>query len=110
MPAGKEDPRLIELAAVNSRLKTVLSFLKTKHTSASLDTAIESAQPFVGDYTPAFVHVENTIIRGSNHMNALLQMAEVLEIKAELGEADNALDECNTLLERKVKLLRELSA
>jgi hypothetical protein len=104
----KEDPRLVELAAVNRRLKTVLSFLKTKHTSQSLDGVVDSAKVGLGDHTPAFVRVENTLLSGTRHMESLMRMAEALEIKAEIGEADHALDECTRLLERKVALLQEL--
>jgi hypothetical protein len=105
----KEDPRLAELAAVNCRLKTVLAFLKTKHTSDSLNGLIESAQIGLGDHTPAFVRVENTFLSGTRHMDSLIRMAEALEVKAEIGQADHALEECTRLLERKVALLHELS-
>jgi len=106
----KQDPRLVELAAVNSRLKTVLAFLKTKHTSESLDGVIETAQSGLGDHSPAFVQVENTAVTGTRHLRSLLQLTEALEIKAEIGQADHALDECRTLLERKVALLTELGS
>ena len=106
----KQDPRLVELAAVNSRLKTVLSFLKTKHTAESLDNVIETSRNGLGDHSPAFVHVENTAVTGTRHLKSLLELTEALEIKAEIGEADHALDECRKLLERKVALLTELTA
>ena len=106
----KQDPRLVELAAVNSRLKTVLAFLKTKHTSESLDGVIETARGGLGDHTPAFVQVENTAVTGTRHLRSLLELTEALEIKAEIGEADHALDECRKLLERKVALLTELGS
>jgi len=106
---SREDPRLVELAAVNCRLKTVLSFLKTRHTPESLNGVIESAKIGLGDHTPAFVRVENTFLSGTRHMDSLIRMAEALEIKAEIGQADHALEECTTLLERKVALLRELN-
>jgi len=106
----KQDPRLVELAAVNSRLKTVLSFLKTKHTAESLDNVIQTSRNGLGDHSPAFVHVENTAVTGTRHLKSLLELTEALEIKAEIGEADHALDECRKLLEKKVALLTELTA
>jgi len=111
MPSSetKEDPRLVELAAVNCRLKTVLSFLKTRHTSDSLDAMLETASAGVGDMSPVFVRVEgSTLVPGTRHMESLLRMTEAMEIKAEIGQADHAMDECTRLLERKVELLREL--
>ncbi len=107
---AKQDPRLVELAAVNSRLKTVLSFLKTKHTAESLDNVIQTSRNGLGDHSPAFVHVENTAVTGTRHLKSLLELTEALEIKAEIGEADHALDECRKLLEKKVALLTELTA
>ena len=104
----KEDKRLIELAAINSRLKSVLSFLKTKHTTESIDAEIESASRGLGDHTPAFVFVDNVSIHGTRHIESLLRMTEAMEIKAEIGHADHAVDECTRLLERKVQLLKEL--
>ena len=107
-PETKEDPRLVELTAVNRRLKTVLGFLKTKHTAETLDCAIERAESGVGDKSAAFVPMESTMVRGTRHMNSLMQLAEMLEIKAEIGQADHAMDECTALLERKVILLKEI--
>ena len=98
MPSSetKEDPRVTELSAVNQRLKTVLAFLKTRHTSDSLDAMLETAEAGVGDMTPAFVRVDGaTAVQGTRHMESLLRMTEVMEIR---------------LLERKVELLRSLSA
>jgi hypothetical protein len=56
------------------------------------------------------VNVENTAVTGTRHLGSLLQLTEALEIKAEIGEADHALDECRKLLERKVALLTELGS
>ena len=110
MPSSevKEDPRLVELTAVNRRLQTVLAFLKTKHTSESLDAAVERAESSLGDHSAMFVPMENAIIQGTRHLGALLTLTEALEIKAEIGHADHAVDECTRLLERKVELLREI--
>lgn len=107
-PETKEDQRLVELAAVNNRLKSVLSFLKSKHTAETLDGAIEQAQLGIGDHTAAFVPVEGAMIRGTRHLGSLIQLTEALEIKAEIGQADHAMDECTALLERKVKLLKQI--
>ena len=107
-PETKDDPRVVELTAVNRRLKTVLAFLKTKHTAASLNETEERARSGLGDHSASFVPMENAIVRGTRHMGSLLQLAETLEIKAEIGHADHALDECTALLERKVALLREI--
>ena len=110
MPSSevKEDPRLVELAAVNRRLNSVLAFLKTKHTSESLDAAVESAEAGLGDHSAMFVPMDNAIVHGTRHMGSLLQLAEALEIKAEIGQADHAFEECTSLLGRKVELLREI--
>jgi hypothetical protein len=104
----KEDPRLVELAAVNRRLNSVLAFLKTKHTEQSLNTAIERAEAGLGDHSAMFVPMDNAIVHGTRHLGSLLQLVETLEIKAEIGHADHALDECTSLLGRKVELLREI--
>ena len=110
MPSSetKEDPRLVELTAVNRRLKTVLAFMKTKHTSETLNTAVERAEQGLGDHSAVFVPMENAIIQGTRHMGSLLQISEILEIKAEIGHVDHVFDECTALLERKVGLLREI--
>ena len=107
-PETKEDPRLVELTAVNRRLKSLLAFLKTKHTEDSLNTIAKRAEAGVGDHTAMFVPMEGAMVHGTRHMGSLLQLAEVLEIKAEMGHADNAFDECTALLERKVALLKEI--
>ena len=104
----EEDPRRVELSAVNQRLKTVFAFLKTKHTSESLNTTIEQAESRVGDHTAAYVPMENAILHGTRHVGALLQLAEVLELKGEIGHADHAFEECRTLLERKVAILKQI--
>lgn len=105
-----EDTRLAELMAVNHRLKTVLSFLKTKHTTKTLDQAIERAESGIGDHSPLFVPIENTMVQGTRHMDSLLQLANALEIKAGIGRnADSVMDECVFLLEKKVALLKEIN-
>ena len=110
MPSSetKEDPRLVELPAVKCRLKTVLTFLKGKHTAESLETRIDEAKSGLGDHTSAFVQMESAMIRGTRHLGSLIQLAEALEIKAEIGQADHVLDECTALLESKVKLLKQI--
>ena len=110
MPSSevKEDPRLVELTAVNRRLQTVLAFLKTKHTSESLNAAVERAEADLGDHLAMFVPMDSAIVQGTRHLGALLQLTEALEIKAEMGQTDHALDECTRLLERKVELLRQI--
>ena len=104
---GEEDPRIAELREVNARIKTVVSFLKAKHTPRSVDNAIANVQPFLGDHTPAFVLHDSGSFEGTRHVGALLTMCDALEVKASMGKTD-ALTECTTLLERKVQLLREL--
>jgi hypothetical protein len=54
------------------------------------------------------VSMDGAMVQGTRHMGSLLQLAEVLEIKAEMGHADHAFDECTALLERKVALLKEI--
>jgi len=104
----EEDPRVAELAAINQRLKTLTAFLKTKHTSDSIDRSISRAEEGLGDHTAAFIPLDSTIIQGTRHMNSLLQLTEILELKGEVGRADNAFKECTALLERKVELLKEI--
>ena len=41
-------------------------------------------------------------------MDSLIQLAEMLEIKAEIGQVDHAMDECTALLEKKILLLRDI--
>ena len=108
MREAKDDSMLAELAAVNTRLKTVMAFLKTRHTSDSLDSEIQNVQSRLGDYTPAFVPVDSAMVRGTRHMGSLLQLIELMEIKAGVSHADHALEECTALLERKVALLKAL--
>jgi hypothetical protein len=104
----QQDPRVVELTAINRRLKTVMTFLKTKHTPESIDRLIGQAETGLGDHTAAFVPVENTIVQGTRHMGALLQLADILELKGEIGCADKAFSECTALLERKVELLKSI--
>ncbi len=113
MPSKKkpeeEDPRLVELAALNSRLNTVKTFLKSKHTSESLDAAVRAWQPHVGDHSPSFVQIDNAMVRGTRHMDSLLHLTEAMEIRMQIGQPDRAVEECVMLLERKVELLEALS-
>lgn len=104
---GEEDPRIAELREVNARIKTVVSFLKAKHTPRSVDNAISNVQPFIGDHTPAFVLHDSCNFEGTRHVGALLTMCDALEVKASMGKTDS-LTECTALLERKVQLLREV--
>jgi hypothetical protein len=106
--ASEEDPRAAELSAINSRLKTLTTFLKTKHTSDSMDRSIHRAEQDLGDHTAAFVSMDSAIVQGTRHMSALLQLSEILELKGGVGCIDSAFDECETLLERKVALLKEI--
>ena len=51
MPVGgkkqeTEDPRIAELREVNARIKTVISFLKAKHTPRSIDTEAAAATTY----------------------------------------------------------------
>ena len=102
-----EDPRVAELREVNARIKTVISFLKAKHTPRSIESSIASAEMFLDDHTPAFVTHESATFEGTRHVGSLLQLCDALEVKAEMGRMDT-LTECTRLLERKVALLREL--
>lgn len=63
METGR-DERMAELTAINSRLKTVISFLKTKHTKQSIDEEMERARAGLNDQTAMFVHLDGTIIEG----------------------------------------------
>jgi hypothetical protein len=117
MPSGKggrsngsgaeEDPRIAELREVNARIKTVVSLLKAKHTPRSIDASITNAEVFLDDHTPAFVSHDSGTFEGTRHVGALLTMCDALEVKASMGKTD-ALTECTALLERKVRLLREV--
>ena len=69
MPATREDPRLVELAAVNSRLRKSMAITEGER----------------------FSH--------SKELNAIL---------AEMGVAKRVAEECMSLWERRVALLREL--
>ena len=105
---AEEDPRVVELAAINRRLNTLTAFLKTKHTPDSIDRSIRQAEQGLGDHTPAFIPMDTAMVQGTRHMSALLQLSEVLQLKGEVGRVDNAFDECTALLERKVALLKEV--
>jgi hypothetical protein len=112
MPTGgktqaTEDPRVAELREVNARIKTVIGFLKAKHTPRSVESSIAAAEVFLDDHTPAFVTHESATFEGTRHVGSLLQLCDALEVKAEMGRMDT-LTECTRLLERKVALLREL--
>lgn len=104
----EEDPRVVELTAINRRLKTLTAFLKTKHTSDSIDRSINQAEQGLGDHTAAFIPLDSAIIQGTRHLSSLLQLSEILELKGEVGRTDNAFDECTALLERKVTLLKDI--
>ena len=112
MPVGgkkqeTEDPRIAELREVNARIKTVISFLKAKHTPRSIESSITDAKVYLDDHTPAFVTHESGMFEGTRHVGSLLQLCDALEVKAEMGKTDT-LSECTRLLERKVALLREV--
>ena len=104
----EEDPRVVELTAINRRLKTLTAFLKTKHTPDSIDRSIHQAEQGLGDHTAAFIPLDSAIVEGTRHMGALMQLSEILELKGEVGRVDNAFDECQTLFERTVALLKEI--
>lgn len=106
---GEEDPRIAELREINARLKVVLRYLKAKHTPRSIESSIAAAEGGLNDHTPAFITVESTMIEGTRHLGSLLRLCDALDIKAEMGGAGaGALDECTALLERKLRLLREV--
>ncbi len=112
MPSGgtdkqSEDPRIVELRELNARLITVISFLKNKQTPRSIESSITNAETFMNDHTPAFIMHDSGTFEGTRHMGSLLQICDALEVKAEMGKTDT-LTECTTLLERKVKLMRDL--
>jgi len=114
MPASKgsakeEDPRVIELREINARLKTVIAYLKAKHTPRSIETSISDAEQRLGDHTPAFVTLEGATIEGTRHVGSLFRLCDALDVKAGMGGSGaDALGECTALLERKIQLLREL--
>ena len=104
-----EDPRVTELKEINCRLKTVISYLKSKHTPRSIESRISDAEGGLNDHTSAFVPIENTMIEGTRHIGSLFQLCDALEVKAEMGGSGaGALKECSSLLERKVKLLKDI--
>ena len=102
-----EDPRVAELREINARLTTVISFLEAKQTPRSVESSIADAETYLGDQTPSFVKHNGSTFEGTRHVKSLLQLCELLEVKADMGKTD-ALSECTSLLERKVKLLREV--
>ena len=106
--SGEQDPRVVELTAINRRLNTLTAFLKTKHTPDSIERSIHQAEQGLGDHTAAFIPMDSAIVQGTRHMSALLQLSEILELKGEVGRVDNAFDECTALLERKVVLLKQI--
>ena len=109
MQSSKEpDTRIKELTAVNCRLKTLYSFLKTKHTSDSLNRATELAQQGIGNHTPTFVPVDGVTVQATRHFGSLMQLAEILEMRNAVGNPDAIVEECTALLERKVELLSDL--
>lgn len=85
-----------------------MSFIKTKHTAESLERAAEQARQGLGDKTPAFVPVEGVTVQANRHMGSLLRMVELLEIRNSVRSPDAAVEECTTLLERKLELLDSL--
>lgn len=103
-----EDARLVELTAINRRLKTVMSFLKSKHSAESLAYAEEQAARNIQDFSPAYVHLDGVVIEATRHLGALLQLSDVLELRHQVGQPENAVEECATLLERKVEILQGL--
>jgi hypothetical protein len=104
-----EDPRVTELKEINCRLKIVISYLKSKHTPRSIESRISDAEGGLYDHTSAFISLENTMIEGTRHIGSLFQLCDALEVKAEIGgSGSEALKECGLLLERKVKLLKEI--
>ena len=111
MQSSKEpDTRIKELTAVNCRLKTLYSFLKTKHTSDSLNRATELPQQGIGNrtVTPTFVPVDGVTVQATRHFGSLMQLAEILEMRNAVGNPDAIVEECTALLERKVELLSDL--
>ena len=112
MPSGgsnkqSEDPRIVELRELNARLITVISFLKNKQTPRSIESSIANAETYMHDHTPAFIVHDSGTFEGTRHLGSLLQMCDSLEVKSEMGKTDT-LTECTALLERKVKLMRDL--
>jgi len=115
MPSGgssesaTEDPRIVELKEINARLKTVIAYLKAKHTPRSIETSIADAEQFLNDHTPAFITFDSTSFEGTRHVGSLLKLCDALEVKVDMGgTGKGALKECTALLERKVQLLREV--
>jgi len=106
--SGEQDPRVVELTAINRRLNTLTAFLKTKHTPDSIERSIHQAEQGLGDPTAAFIPMDSAIVQGTRHMSALLQLSEILELKGEVGRVDNAFNEYTVLLERKVALLKQI--
>ena len=102
-----EDPRKTELNEINSRLKTVVAYLKAKHTPHSVETSIEDAETYINDHTPAFITLDSSTFEGTRHVSSLFRLCDALEVKASMG-GSVAMDECAALLARKVSLLKEV--
>ena len=102
-----EDPRLAELREINTRLAIVISFLESKQTPRLVESSIASAESYLNDHTPSFVKHNGSTFEGTRHVGSLLQLCDMLEVKAQMGNKDT-LSECKSLLERKVNLLRDI--
>jgi len=103
------DPRVAELAAVNSRIATIVKLLKARHTPASVIQNIKNAEESLGDHTPEFITIDSMpAFSGTKHMHSLFKLSQALELRAEMGKRDIS-KECVKLLERKVALLQSIS-
>jgi hypothetical protein len=54
------------------------------------------------------VGAANITRAGTRHFKSLLQLADLLETKADLGPTDDVVHECVMLLERKIMLLKQI--
>ena len=103
------DPRVAELAAVNSRITTLVALLKARHTPESVMQNIKQAEESLGDHTPEFITIDSVpAFSGTRHMHSLFKLSHALEIRADMGRRDIS-KECVKLLERKVELLKNIN-
>jgi hypothetical protein len=104
----EKDPREVELAEINTRLKSVIALLKNGYTVSTLDEDIARAEEGLGDNTGVFIFHDAASFQGSRHLQSLLQLERALDTKVLFEGKKNMQRDCTKLLERKISLLREL--
>jgi hypothetical protein len=100
---------IAELRDTDARLKVVVAYLKAKHTQRSVDESIAHSETFLNDHTPAFITIDGSSFEGTRHVGSLMKLCDALEVKVGLvGLGADLLTEFTSLLEKKVRLLRDV--